>query len=61
MAPIKRRQLTLGCVALLLGACAHQPAAPPKREPIVMPVPPAASEMPIAPSDTGAVVGATPT
>jgi len=61
MAPIKRRQLTLGCVALLLGACAHQPAAPPKREPIVMPVPPAASEMPIAPSDTAAVVGATPT
>ena len=61
MAPIKRSQLTLGCVALLLGACAHQPAAPPKREPIVMPVPPAASEMPIAPSDTAAVVGATPT
>jgi membrane-bound lytic murein transglycosylase D len=61
MAPIKRRQLTLGCVALLLSACAHQPAAPPKREPIVIPVPPAASEMPIAPSDTGAVVGATPT
>jgi membrane-bound lytic murein transglycosylase D len=61
MAPIKRRQLTLGCVALLLSACAHQPAALPKREPIVMPVPPAASEMPIAPSDTAAVVGATPT
>jgi membrane-bound lytic murein transglycosylase D len=60
MAPIKR-QLTLGCVALLLSACAHQPAAPPKREPIVMPVPPAVSEMPIAPSDTGVVVGATPT
>jgi membrane-bound lytic murein transglycosylase D len=61
MAPIKRRQLTLGCVALLLSACAHQPAAPPKREPIVMPVPTAASEIPIAPSDTGPVVGATPT
>ena len=61
MAPIKRRQLTLGCVALLLSACAHQPAAPPKREPIVMPVPPAASEMPIAPPDTASVVGATPT
>jgi membrane-bound lytic murein transglycosylase D len=61
MAPIKRRPLTLGCVALLLSACAHQPAAPPKREPIVIPVPPAASEMPIAPSDTAAVVGATPT
>jgi membrane-bound lytic murein transglycosylase D len=60
MAPIKRRQLALGC-ALLLSACAHQPAAPPKREPIVMPVPPAASEIPIAPSDTGPVVGATPT
>jgi len=61
MAPIKRKQLTLGCVAMLLSACAHQPAAPPKREPIVMPVPPAASEMPIAPSDTGAAAGATPT
>ena len=60
MAPIKRRRLTLGW-ALLLSACAHQPAAPPKREPIVMPVPPAASEMPIAPSDTAAAVGATPT
>ena len=61
MAPIKRIQLTLGCAALLLSACAHQPAAPPKREPIVIPVPPAAAEMPIAPSDTEAVVGATPT
>ena len=61
MAPIKRIQLTLGCAALLLSACAHQPAAPPKREPIVMPVPPAASEMPIVPSDTAAAVGATPT
>ena len=58
MTPIKR-QFILGCVALLLGACAHQPAEPPKREPIVMPAPPS-SETPIAPSDTGSVLGATP-
>jgi membrane-bound lytic murein transglycosylase D len=58
MTPIKR-QFFLGCVAMLLGACAHQPAAPPQREPIVMPAPPT-SETPIAPSDTGSVLGATP-
>ena len=60
MTPIKR-QSALGCLGLMLCACAHQPAAPPKREPIVMPVPPAESETPIAPSDTGSVLGATPT
>jgi len=59
MTPIKR-PLLAGCLALLLGACAHQPAAPPKREPIVMPAP-AASDTPIAPADTGPVLGATPT
>jgi len=59
MTPIKR-QVFLGCFASLLAACAHQPAAPPKREPIVMPAPPS-SETPIAPSDTGSVLGATPT
>jgi membrane-bound lytic murein transglycosylase D len=58
MTPIKR-QFFLGCAGLLLGACAHQPAAPSKREPIVMPAPPT-SETPIAPSDTGSVLGATP-
>ena len=60
MATLKRRCM-VGCTALLLGACAHQPAAPPQREPVVMPAPPPASEMPIAPSDTGAELGATPT
>jgi membrane-bound lytic murein transglycosylase D len=58
MTPIKR-QFFLGGVALLLGACAHQPAAPPPREPIVMPAP-TTSETPIAPSDAGSVLGATP-
>jgi membrane-bound lytic murein transglycosylase D len=53
-----KRQFFLGC-ALLLGACAHQPAAPSKHEPILMPAP-ATSETPIAPSDTGSVLGATP-
>jgi membrane-bound lytic murein transglycosylase D len=58
MTPIKR-QFFLGWT-LLLAACAHQPAAPPKREPIVMPAPPT-SETPIAPSDTRSELGATPT
>jgi membrane-bound lytic murein transglycosylase D len=58
MTPIKR-QFFLGCVASLLGACAHQPAPPAKREPIVMPAPPA-SETPIAPSDAESALGATP-
>jgi len=58
MTPIKR-PFFLGCIAWLLAACAHQPAAPPQREPIVMPAP--AAETPIAPSDTGSVLGATPT
>ena len=53
MAPIKRHSL-LGALALLLSACAHQPAEPPKREPVVLlPEPPPA---PIAPSDTGSVI-----
>jgi membrane-bound lytic murein transglycosylase D len=52
-------QTGLGCI-LLLGACAHQASAPPPREPVVIPAPSAATETPIAPSDTGAVVGATP-
>jgi membrane-bound lytic murein transglycosylase D len=54
-----KRQFFLGSIAVLLAACAHQPAAPAKREPIVMREP--AAETPIAPSDTGAVLGATPT
>jgi membrane-bound lytic murein transglycosylase D len=57
MAPIKRHSF-LGGIALLLCACAHQPAEPPKREPVVLPEPPPAA--PITPSDAGAVI-TTPT
>src|SRR5258706_15725252 len=53
MAPIKRHSF-LGAMALLLCACAHQPAEPPKREPVVLPEPPPAA--PIAPADTGSVI-----
>jgi membrane-bound lytic murein transglycosylase D len=42
MTSIKRHYF-LGCLALLLSACAHQPAAPPKREPVVLPESPAAA------------------
>ena len=52
MAPIKRHY-SLGCIALCLSACAHQPAAPPKREPVVLEPPAAAA--PIAPADTASV------
>jgi membrane-bound lytic murein transglycosylase D len=57
---MNKRPFLAGCLALLLGACAHQPAAAPKREPIVMPAP-ATAETPIAPSDTGSALGAPPT
>jgi membrane-bound lytic murein transglycosylase D len=49
MPPIKRHYL-LGCIVLLLGACAHRPAAQPQREPVVMPEPPAA-QTPIRSAD----------
>jgi membrane-bound lytic murein transglycosylase D len=49
----RKRRYPLGCLALLLSACAHQPAEPPKREPVVLPEPAAAA--PIAPADTGSV------
>jgi membrane-bound lytic murein transglycosylase D len=52
VAPIKRHY-SLGCIALCLGACAHQPAAPPKREPVVLEPPAAAA--PIVPADTASV------
>jgi membrane-bound lytic murein transglycosylase D len=58
MTLIKRR-FWLGCIALLLGGCAHQPAAPPIREQIVLPAP-VPAETPIAPSDTGSALGTTP-
>ena len=51
MSPLKRH-LFAG-FALLLGACAHQAAAPPKREPVVIPEPAPAAETPIASADTG--------
>jgi membrane-bound lytic murein transglycosylase D len=53
------RPYSVGCIALLLGACAHQPAAPP-REQVVMPAPPTPVETPIAPSDTGSALDKTP-
>jgi membrane-bound lytic murein transglycosylase D len=58
---LSKQHFTFGCLGLLLGGCAHQPAAPPQREPIVMPAPPAASEAAIAVPDTGSALGATPT
>ena len=51
MALIKR-QYSFGCIALLLGACAHQPAAQPKHEPVVLTEPPAAQTS-IAAADSG--------
>ena len=51
MASIKRRHYSLCCIALLLCACAHQPAAQPKREPVVLTEPPAA-QSPITPADS---------
>ena len=53
MAPIKRHH-SFCCIALLLSACAHQPAAQPKREPVVLTEPPAA-ETPITPADSASV------
>jgi len=56
------RHWMVGCAALLLGACAQRPpapAAPPAREPVV--IPPQRASEPIAPSDTGVALGTTPT
>jgi membrane-bound lytic murein transglycosylase D len=53
--PLIKRHTFLGCLGVLLCACAHQPTAPPKREPVVLPEPPAAAA-PITPSDTGSVI-----
>jgi membrane-bound lytic murein transglycosylase D len=50
MSPLKRN--LLAACTLALTACAHQAAAPPKREPLVVPPSPAA-ETPIARADTG--------
>jgi membrane-bound lytic murein transglycosylase D len=51
MPPLKRH--LLAGFALLLGACAHQAAVPPKREPVVLPEPPPAAQTPIAAADSG--------
>jgi membrane-bound lytic murein transglycosylase D len=56
-----KRHYAFFCLSLLLGGCAHQPAAPPKREPVVMPAPSTATEAAIAVPDTGSALGATPT
>ena len=58
MAAFKSHHILAG-IALLLSACAHQPVAPPKREPVVLPEPPPAAETPMAPADAG-VVATTP-
>ena len=58
MAQLKSHHILAG-IALLLSACAHQPVAPPKREPVVLQEPPPAAETPIAQADTG-VVATTP-
>jgi membrane-bound lytic murein transglycosylase D len=59
MALSLRHCLFAGVVALL-GACAHQPPAPPQHDPVVITAPPAAAAA-TAPPDTAATVpGATP-
>ncbi|HEY2676564.1 MAG TPA: LysM peptidoglycan-binding domain-containing protein, partial [Steroidobacteraceae bacterium] len=46
----------LGSLILLLCACAHQPAEPPKREPLVLP-PPTPEQPPISVGDAGSAAG----
>src|SRR5260370_11150930 len=48
MALPTRHYLVTGAL-LMLGACAHQPATPPEREPIVIPAAPTAPETTVAP------------
>jgi membrane-bound lytic murein transglycosylase D len=55
---LTRHHLVIGAL-LLLGACAHQPAAPPERDHIVIPVAPSAPETTVAPPDA-AGTGAPP-
>src|SRR5579863_6790484 len=49
--PLITRQYLFGGVLLLLGACAHQPAKPPEREPIVVPAAPTPPQPTVAPPD----------
>jgi membrane-bound lytic murein transglycosylase D len=58
MALVTRYGPVIGAL-LLLGACAHQPAAPPERDHIVIPVAPTPPETTVAPPDA-AGAGATP-
>jgi membrane-bound lytic murein transglycosylase D len=55
---LTRHYLVIGAL-LLLGACAHEPAAPPERDHIVIPVAPSAPETTVAPPDA-AGTGTTP-
>src|SRR6202040_1606129 len=57
MTLITRSFLTT-CALVLLGACAHKPAAPPEREPIVIPAAPTGPETTVVPPSP--VDGATP-
>jgi membrane-bound lytic murein transglycosylase D len=58
MALVTRYGPVIGAL-LVLGACAHQPAAPPERDHIVIPVAPTPPETTVAPPDA-AGAGATP-
>ncbi len=49
--PLATRQYLFAGALLLLGACAHQPAKPPEREPIVVPAAPIPPQPAVAPPD----------
>jgi len=49
--PFATRQYLFAGALLLLGACAHQPAKPPEREPIVAPAAPIPPQPAVAPPD----------
>jgi len=49
--PLATRQYLFAGALLLLGACAHQPAKPPEREPIVVPAAPIPPQPTVAPPD----------
>src|SRR6266404_2776961 len=53
MALITRQYLFAGAL-VVLGACAHQPAKPPEREPIVVPPAPTPAQPAVAPPDAAA-------
>jgi membrane-bound lytic murein transglycosylase D len=52
--PFATRQYLFAGALLLLGACAHQPAKPPEREPIVAPAAPIPPQPAVAPPDATA-------